>query len=69
MQYADFEERHLDGMLDVAIDQFGGNYIDRDKILSLVNKDNAMSSLAVDRERIIREGVKGNVKRKHNKIL
>ena len=50
VQYVDFDERHLDGMLDIAIDRFGENYIDRDKILHFVNKDEAMCSIAVEKD-------------------
>lgn len=47
VQYVDFDERYLDGMLKIAIDRFGENYIDKNKILSLADKDEAMCSLAV----------------------
>lgn len=50
VQYVDFDERYLDSVLDIATDRFGENYINREQILGLTSKDDAMCSIAVDGE-------------------
>jgi len=48
ISYVDFDDRYLDGILDVAIDRFGENYISKKQILDLVKRDNSMCSVAVN---------------------